>query len=373
MPGLGPGPGPISTERHANRPVPQAPELAQAKSFIRALRGEVHAEPPFWFMRQAGRYLPEYRELRAKARDFIDLCLTPELACEVTLQPIRRFAMDAAIVFSDILMVPYALGQKVEFREGEGPVLSPVGAAADIDRLAARIDELDQRLEPVFETVRRVSHALPLDTSLIGFAGAPWTVAAYMVEGGSSRDLSSVRAFAYREPEAFGRLIELLIDATGLYLVEQIKAGAEAIQIFDSWAGVLPASEFQRWCVRPVQEIVAFVRQRHPAVPIIAFPRGAGVHYRDFAELTGVEAVSLDTAVPIDWVAREVQPSATVQGNLDPILLVVGGRPMERAARRILDVLNRGPFVFNLGHGILPETPVENVMRLCEIIHKWRA
>ncbi|HJS30886.1 MAG TPA: uroporphyrinogen decarboxylase [Alphaproteobacteria bacterium] len=353
--------------------MPQAPELAQAKSFIRALRGEIHAEPPFWFMRQAGRYLPEYRELRARASDFIELCLTPELASEITLQPIRRFAMDAAILFSDILMVPYALGQTIQFREGEGPVLSPVQTSADIDRLAERVDEFARRLEPVFETVRRVSSALPLDTALIGFAGAPWTVATYMVEGGSSRDFSRVRAFAYREPEAFGRLIDLLVEATGIYLVEQIRAGAEAIQIFDSWAGVLPDSEFERWCVRPIQEIVAFVRHRHPAVPIIAFPKGAGVHYRDFAESTGVEAVSLDATVPIDWAAREVQPLATLQGNLDPILLVVGGRPMERAARRILDVLNRGPFVFNLGHGILPETPVENVMRLCEIIHKWRA
>lgn len=353
--------------------LPQPSELAQAKSLIRALHGQAHAEPPFWFMRQAGRYLPEYRTIRAQARDFIELCLTPELAAEITLQPVRRFAMDAAILFSDILMVPYGLGQKVEFREGEGPILVPIRDASAIARLGEGLNGFAGRVAPVFETVRRVANALPLDTALIGFAGAPWTVATYMVEGGSSRDFAHVRQMAYAAPDLFQRLIDLLVDATSVYLSAQLAAGAEALQLFDTWAGMLPEGEFQRWCVAPVREIVARVRARYPAAPIIGFPKGAGVRYEGFAELTGVDAVSLDVGVPVEWAASRIQPGAAVQGNLDPMLLVVGGRQMETAAARILRGLGRGPFVFNLGHGILPTTPIEHVAHLCEIIHKWRA
>lgn len=345
--------------------------FAQAKSLIRALHGEVQARPNFWFMRQAGRYLPEYREVRAKAPDFIRLCLTPELATEITLQPVRRFAMDAAILFSDILMVPYGLGQKVEFVEGIGPRLKPVRTASEILELQVRSDGLVERLAPVFETVRRVAAALPLDTALIGFAGAPWTVAAYMVEGETSRDFVAVRRLAGSDPTTFGSLISLLVDATARFLVAQIEAGAEAVQIFDTWAGILSHDEFRQWAVEPVREIVSRVQAKHPAVPIIAFPRGAGVRYLDYAVETGVEAVGVDSGVPPEWIAKELQTQSAVQGNLDPLLLVAGGRALEEATVRILKALGRGPFVFNLGHGILPDTPPENVARLAGIIRAW--
>lgn len=345
--------------------------FAQAKSLIRALHGEIQARPNFWFMRQAGRYLPEYRELRAKSPDFVQLCLTPELATEITLQPVRRFAMDAAILFSDILMVPYGLGQKLEFREGVGPRLDPVRTASEMIELQARSDGLLQRLAPVFETVRRVAAALPLDTALIGFAGAPWTVAAYMVEGETSRDFTTVRRLAGADPKTFGSLITLLVDATTRFLLAQIDAGAEAVQIFDTWAGVLSHDEFRRWAVEPVREIVARIQAKHPAVPIIAFPRGAGVRYLDYAVETGVEAVGLDSTIPPEWAAKELQPQSAVQGNLDPLLLLIGGKALEEATVRILKALGRGPFVFNLGHGILPETPPENVARLSGLIRAW--
>ncbi len=353
--------------------MPEPNQLIQAKSLIRALHGEVHAQPTFWFMRQAGRYLPEYRQTRAKAKNFVELCLTPELAIEITLQPIRRFAMDAAILFADILLIPHALGQDLAFKEGEGPVLTPIASEADIDRLAAGAEQALARLAPVFATVRGVAAALPLDTALIGFAGAPWTVATYMIEGGSSRDFVAARRMANAEPKRFQRLIDLLVDVTTDYLDQQIKAGAEAVQLFDSWAGVLTDVEFARWCVAPVREIVQRLGTRHPAVPVIGFPKGAGIHYREYATLTGIEAVGLDPTVPLDWAASVLQKDATLQGNLDPIFLVIGGTAMEQAARRILESLGRGPFVFNLGHGIRPETPVAHVERLCELIRHWRA
>lgn len=346
--------------------------LTQAKSLIRALRGEVHARPAFWFMRQAGRYLPEYREVRAKAGDFVTLCMSPELAAEVTLQPIRRFGMDAAILFADILLVPNALGQSLAFREGEGPVLDPVRSAEDVARLSGNLDQVLVKLAPVLETVRLVSKQLPLDTALIGFAGAPWTVATYMVEGGSGHDFQTVKRWAYSDPDSFQRLIDLLVDATVRYLAAQIDAGAEAVQLFDTWAGTLSEAAFQRWCVAPIREITAQLRLRHPAIPIIAFPKGAGVQYQDFAALTGVTAVGLDAGVPVAWAASVLQRQAAVQGNLDPLLLAIGGRPMAEAAAHILGALGKGPFVFNLGHGILPETSPENVGRLCDFIRRWR-
>ena len=345
--------------------------FAQAKSLIRALHGEIQARPNFWFMRQAGRYLPEYRAVRAKAPDFVQLCLTPDLATEITLQPVRRFAMDAAILFSDILMVPYGLGQKLEFREGVGPRLVPVRTASEVLELQARAEGLLHRLAPIFETVRRVSAALPLDTALIGFAGAPWTVAAYMVEGETSRDFLTARRLAGADPKTFGSLINLLVDATTRFLLAQIDAGAEAVQIFDSWAGILSHDEFRQWAVEPVRDIVTRVQAKHPAVPIIAFPRGAGVRYLDYAVETGVEAVGLDSSIPPEWAAKELQTQSAVQGNLDPLLLVTGGKALEEATMRILKALGRGPFVFNLGHGILPETPPDNVARLAGLIRAW--
>jgi uroporphyrinogen decarboxylase len=351
--------------------VPSPPAVAQAKSLIRALHGEVQARPNFWFMRQAGRYLPEYREIRAKAPNFVQLCLTPELASEITLQPVRRFAMDAAILFSDILMVPYALGQKLEFREGEGPVLAPVRTADDIARLLDERDGALPRLAPIFETVRRVRAGLPLDTALIGFAGAPWTVAAYMVEGHGSRDYATARRLAAGDPALFQGLIDLLVDTTTDYLLAQIEAGAEALQIFDSWVGVLSHEEFQRWAIEPVRDIIDRVQDKHPAIPIIAFPRGAGMHYTEYAVETGAEAVGIDSTISPEWAAKVLQPQAAIQGNLDPLMLIVGGKAMEDATLRILSALGRGPFVFNLGHGILPDTPLANVARLCELIRAW--
>ena len=347
------------------------PAVIQAKSLIRALHGEVQARPNFWFMRQAGRYLPEYRELRAKAPDFIRLCLTPDLATEITLQPLRRFAMDAAILFSDILMVPHGLGVKLEFKEGEGPVLEPVRTGKELLRLQGAADRFLSNVAPVFETVRRVSKDLPLDTALIGFAGAPWTVACYMIEGHGSRDFAATRRLALADPIFFQNLMDLLIDTTSRYLNAQIEAGAEAVQLFDTWAGILPDGEFAKWAIAPVREIVERVQSRHPAVPIIAFPKGAGVHYAEYAAQTGVECVGLDASIPPIWAAKVMQPISAVQGNLDPLLLVVGGRAMETAALQILNALGRGPFVFNLGHGIVPETPPENVARLSSLIRAW--
>jgi len=348
--------------------VPDPIPLIQAKSLIRALHGEVHASPAFWFMRQAGRYLPEYRQTRAKAKDFISLCLDPELASEITLQPVRRFAMDGAILFADILLVPHALGQPVAFKEGEGPVLTPIADAAAIDNLKAAAGDALGRLQPVAETVRRVAADLPLDTALLGFAGAPWTVATYMVEGGTSRDFRLVKSFAYRDPRGFAGLIELLTEATIAYLSAQITAGAEAVQLFDSWAGILSETGFERWVIEPTRKIAAALKQRFPTVPVIGFPRGAGLLYERYAVETGVDVVSLDTAVPPGFARDRLQTRLAVQGNLDPVLLIVGGAALEVAVKELRSVLGHGPFVFNLGHGVLPQTPPENVAALARLL-----
>jgi len=359
---------PLSRSRDvsAGRSVSNSASSAPTKPLIRVLHGEVLDPPPFWFMRQAGRYLPEYRAVRAQAKDFIALCLDPVLAAEITLQPVRRYGMDAAILFADILLVPHALGQDIAFVEGQGPKLAPVRDGRDVDRLQRAADGAVERLAPVYETVRRVRTGLPPQTALIGFAGAPWTVATYMVEGGGGHDFAIVRRWAYGDPDSFQVLIDLLVDTTVRYLEAQIEAGAEALQLFDTWAGILDAAGFQRWCVAPVRAIVERLRVRHPSIPVIAFPRGAGVGYRDYATATGVAAVGLDPSVPPEWAAAELQPAAAVQGNLDPQLLVVGGEPMLAAVDRILAALGGGPFIFNLGHGIVPETPPENVAALCE-------
>ncbi len=338
------------------------------KLLISTLKGNTAECPPVWLMRQAGRYLPEYRKIRESAGSFLDLCYSPELACEVTLQPIRRFGLDAAILFSDILVVPDALGQNVAFREGEGPVLDPLRGVADVDKLDGR--RVSEHLAPVFETIRRVRAGLPETTALIGFAGAPWTVATYMVEGGSSRDFATVKAMAYGEPALFDRLIDLLVEATAEYLIAQVDAGAEALQLFDSWAGVLPDYAFLRWVLKPTQEIVARIREKHPDIPIIGFPRGAGIMYLAYAADSGVDAVSLDTSVPVDWAAHELQTMAAVQGNLDPIVLRTGGKALEDGVRAIRRGFSGGPFVFNLGHGIVPDTPPEHVAELVAILHE---
>jgi uroporphyrinogen decarboxylase len=324
---------------------------------IEALKGRTQTPPPVWMMRQAGRYLPEYRATRLKAGSFLDLCYNPELAAEVTLQPIRRFGFDAAILFSDILVVPHALGRDLRFEEGRGPVMTPLRPEG-IDELAG--DGFHQRLEPVYETVRLVRAALPAETALIGFCGAPWTVATYMIAGHGTPDQAPARLFSYQEPEAFERLIAILVEHSAAYLVRQVRAGADALQIFDSWCGVLDEAGFERWCVRPLAEIVRRVRQEFPDIPIIAFPKGAGARYADFRGKTGATALALDWTVPLQE-ARRLQQGGAVQGNLDPLRLLAGGRALAEGVDGILEALGQGPFVFNLGHGILPQTPIAHV------------
>ena len=343
----------------------------QDKLLLRSLGGGITSRPPFWLMRQAGRYLPEYRKLRAETGGFLDLCLTPDAAVEVTLQPIRRFGMDAAILFSDILMVPYGLGQPVSFEEGRGPVLEALPGPAAIDGL--RLDGFHDRVAPVYETVRLLARALPAEVALIGFAGAPWTVASYMVEGGSSRDFATAKAWAYGDPAGFQRLIDLLVEATTGYLLRQVEAGAEVLQLFDSWAGIWAEPALRRWCLAPSREIVRRVKAAAPEVPVILFPRGAGVLYEAYAIEAGAAALSLDSTVPVGWAAERLQGRVAVQGNLDPLVLVAGGAALEAEASRILDALGHGPFVFNLGHGIVPQTPPDHVSQLAELIRGWKS
>ncbi|MGE5503640.1 MAG: uroporphyrinogen decarboxylase [Actinomycetota bacterium] len=340
------------------------------KRFLRALAGETLTPPPFWLMRQAGRYLPEYRATRTQAGSFLDLCYNPELAVEVTLQPLRRYGMDAAILFSDILVVPHALRQQVSFQEGEGPVLTPIRSAMDLDGLD--ISGLHQHLAPVYATVKGLAQAIPETTALIGFAGAPWTVATYMVEGRGSKDFAAAKGMMFADPALFGRLMDLLVRATGDYLVRQIDNGAEAVQVFDTWAGALPEDQFDRWVIAPTRALVERIHTERPGVPVIGFPRGAGVLYRRYVAETKVDGVSLDPSVPLDWAAEALQPLCTVQGNLDPLLLVAGGEALDAGIDRILNVLAKGPFIFNLGHGIVPPTPPENVARLAERVKAWK-
>lgn len=344
--------------------------MAKHKPLLATLAGQSRTPPPIWLMRQAGRYLPEYREIRNNVSGFLELCYTPELAVEVTMQPIRRYGFDAAILFSDILVVPDGLGQAVRFEEGEGPKLEPLLGARDLDRLS--LSGLDERLSPVYETVERLSAALAPETALIGFAGAPWTVATYMVEGGSSRDFAKARGWGLSDPTGFSMLIDLITDATISYLCRQVDCGAEVLQLFDSWAGILSESEFRKWSIEPVAKIVATVKDRHPDVPVIGFPRGAGIGYERFAAETGVDAVSLDSTVPLEWAAANLQDKVCVQGNLDPLVLLVGGEAMANEARRICSILGNGPFIFNLGHGIIKETPPENVARLVDVVRSTR-
>lgn len=330
------------------------------KPLLSTLKGGRDKRPPVWFMRQAGRYLPEYRATRARAKDFLDLCFRPDLAAEVTLQPLRRYPFDAAIIFADILLVPHGLGQELAFVDGEGPRLEPVGDRGALDRL--RPDGLLKALEPVGETLQRVRAALPKDVTLIGFAGSPWTVATYMVEGHGSPEQKAARLWAYRDPEGFGRLIDLIVEATVEYLDFQVRSGAEVLQLFDSWAAMMPDPLFESWVIGPTRRIVQALKVRHPDVPIIGFPRGAR-NLTGYAEHTGVDALGLDTAVPVDHARTKLQTALPVQGNLDPILLVAGGVAMDREIDRIVEGLSQGSHIFNLGHGIIPETPPENVDR----------
>jgi uroporphyrinogen decarboxylase len=333
-----------------------------AKPFLAALAGEPRGAPPIWLMRQAGRYLPEYREIRARAASFIDFCYSPALATEATLQPVRRFGFDAAILFSDILVMPDALGQSVSFESGDGPRLPPIETGADLAKLREAPDW--SRLEPVFETVERVRAALPAETALIGFCGAPWTVASYMIAGKGTPDQAPARLFAYREPKLFSALIDRLVDSSAEYLARQIRAGAEAVQIFDSWSGVLPPDEFERWCVEPVARLVARLREQAPHAPIIAFPRGAGTQLGKFADVAGLAAIGLDTAVEPRAAAAMLPARLALQGNLDPLALIAGGKALDESVARVLAGFAGRAHVFNLGHGILPETPIANVERM---------
>lgn len=336
------------------------------KLLIKALKQQKTERPPIWMMRQAGRYLPEYQATRAKAGSFLDLCFNPELAVEVTLQPIRRFGFDGAILFSDILVIPLALGQKVWFEEGHGPRLEALEKREDLAKLSP--GAVKEKLSPVFETLRGLRSSLPAETALIGFAGAPWTIASYMIEGGTSRDFMKSRRWAYEDEESFGQLIDLLSEATADYLIEQIDNGAEAVQLFDSWAGVWPADQFERWCLEPARKIVQKIKSTHPNVPVIAFPRGAGLLYETFAETSGADALGIDTTLAPEWVRDRLQDKITPQGNLDPVALLAGGPQLQKRVRHIVECLQGGPFVFNLGHGILPKTPIAHVEAVVESV-----
>ncbi|MBR0851295.1 uroporphyrinogen decarboxylase [Bradyrhizobium diazoefficiens] len=332
------------------------------KTFIDVLSGQRQPIPPTWMMRQAGRYLPEYREVRAKAGGFLDLCFNPELAAEVTLQPIRRFDFDAAIIFSDILVIPYALGRSVRFEVGEGPRLEPLDDPAKVGTLAAQADF--GKLQPVFEALKIVRSALDPEIALIGFCGAPWTVATYMVAGHGTPDQGPARMMAYRHPEAFAGIIDVLVENSIQYLLAQLEAGANALQIFDTWAGVLPPAEFARWSTEPTRRIVAGVRARVPDAKIIGFPRGAGAQLPGYVEATGVNAVSIDWTAEPAFIRERVQSKVAVQGNLDPLVLITGGAALDRAVDNVLANFAQGRFIFNLGHGIQPETPIAHVEQM---------
>lgn len=337
-------------------------ELQTRRMILDVLAGQRCVIPPIWMMRQAGRYLPEYRAVREKAGSFLDLCFTPELATEVTLQPIRRFNLDAAILFSDILVVPHALGQTVSFVTGEGPRLAPAISGDNVAQFAKQLNL--STLAPVFETIRRVKPTLPAHVALLGFCGAPWTVATYMVAGQGTPDQGPARLMAYRDPAGFARLIDALTDASIDYLVAQFKSGVDAVQVFDTWAGILPPEEFERWCVEPMRRIVAGVRSSVPGGKIIVFPRGAGTSLLRYVERVEVDAVGLDWSIDRDFARREIQSRVAVQGNLDPIALLAGGEALDHAVDAVLAAFAGGPFIFNLGHGILPETPVAHVEQM---------
>ena len=339
-----------------------------AKPLLATLRGERAIVPPVWLMRQAGRYLPEYRALRAQKGGFLDLATDSDAACEVTLQPIRRFGMDGAILFSDILMVPWAMGQKLWFEEGEGPRLAP----KLVDHALDSLQKAPERLLPVYETVRRVVAALPRETTMLGFAGSPWTVATYMVAGQGSRDQSETRRLAYRDAQAFGAIIEAIEAVTIDYLSQQIEAGAEAVQLFDSWAGSLAPSEFERWVIAPTSRIAAAIKARHPNTPVIGFPKGAGAKLAAYARETDVHAIGLDETVDPVWANAALPDGLPVQGNIDPLALIAGGDALTSAAQKILAAFRSRPHVFNLGHGILPDTPIPHVEALLALVRGTR-
>jgi len=332
------------------------------KPLMRVLDGQREAIPPVWMMRQAGRYLPEYRAVRQKAGGFLDLCFNPELAADVTLQPVRRFGFDAAILFSDILVIPLALGRMVWFVEGEGPRLEPL---TDAKALLSVRQEADQKLlAPIYETVRRVKNELGPKTTLIGFCGAPWTVATYMVAGQGTPDQAPAKDMAKREPKAFEYMIDCLVDAAVDYLEQQLEAGADVLQIFDTWAGSLPPQDFERWCVQPTKRLVAKLRARQPGTKVIGFPRGAGKNIPRYVDETGVDAVSLESGIDRKFAVEQIQSRVPVQGNVDPLILRAGGAALDKEVDDVMQAFSAKPFIFNLGHGILPDTPIAHVEQM---------
>jgi len=340
------------------------------KPFVEVLSGRRQPVPPIWMMRQAGRYLPEYREVRAKAGGFLDLCFNPEFAAEVTLQPIRRFNFDAAIIFSDILVIPYALGRSVRFEVGEGPRLDPLDTPDKVGTLSSTGDF--SKLEPVYEALRRVRRELDPKIALIGFCGAPWTVATYMVAGQGTPDQAPARMMAYRHPEAFAKIIDTVVENSITYLLGQLAAGADVLQIFDTWAGVLPPREFQRWSVEPTKRIVEGVRRQAPDAKIIGFPRGAGASLPAYVAATGVNAVSIDWATEPSLIREKVQSLVAVQGNLDPLALIAGGDALDRSIDDVLADYAQGRLIFNLGHGIQPETPIAHVEQMVKRVRAYK-
>ena len=337
------------------------------KKVLEVLSGKTLSPPPIWLMRQAGRFLPEYREVREKAGSFLDLCYNPRLAFEVTMQPVRRFGFDAAILFSDILVVPHALGRDLRFEEKKGPILDPL-SINEIENL--NVERAQERLAPSFETLSLLKTALPRDTTLIGFCGAPWTVATYMIAGHGTSDQAPARLFGFSHTEAMKSLLEILADVSADYLINQVKSGAEVLQIFDSWAGVLDEESFDSYVIYPINRIVQRIRKVFPEVPIIGFPKGAGALYGNFVRKTGVTALGLDWSVPLSF-AKKLQQITPVQGNLDPLRLVSGGVALEKGIETILENLGQGPLVFNLGHGITPQTPIKNVERLVKLVRNF--
>ncbi|PJF09583.1 uroporphyrinogen decarboxylase [Pseudorhodobacter sp. MZDSW-24AT] len=337
------------------------------KTILRALKGETLPTPPIWMMRQAGRYLPEYRATRAQAGDFLSLCYTPDLAAEVTLQPIRRYGFDAAILFADILLVPQALGPKLWFAEGEGPRMETTTTMAQV-RALKPVEAIHETLAPIYETVKILARELPKETTLIGFAGAPWTVATYMIAGRGSKNQGAAHVLKASDRDTFSALIDVITDATVLYLSEQIKAGAEVVKLFDSWAGSLKGADFEDFAVKPAARIIAALKEKHPGIPVIAFPREAGDGYIGFAAKVGADCVAIDNSVSPDWAAQHVQASGCVQGNLSPVHMVTGGEDLVRETRRVVDAFRKGPHIFNLGHGITPDADPAHVQLMIDTV-----
>lgn len=337
-------------------------------SLIESINQKIPGYTPIWLMRQAGRYLPEYRALRAKHKDFFTLCYTPESARAVTLQPVDRFDLDAAIIFSDILVIPDALGMEVTFAEGEGPRLSPITLSQDLEILS--ISRIREHLNPVFEAIRLTRETLSREKALIGFAGAPWTIATYMLEGGGNHNFKKSFHWVNENPNGFSYLIDLLTKVIIEHLQCQIEAGADIVQIFDSWAGVLDEENFKRWSIAPTRTIIDALRRTNPGIPVIGFPRGVGHHVMPYIKETGVSVIGLGSDIVPEWAAEVLQPHVTVQGNLDPLILLKGGPPLDESIKRIMEALAQGPFIFNLGHGIIKETPISNVHKMIDLIRK---